>query len=55
MPHRLNIHFSANSPETHARLFLMHTDEGIINKVDKGQTEMLLAACNSAEFKGESG
>ncbi len=55
MPHRLKIHFSANSSETYARLVLMHTDEGIVNKVDEGQIEMLLAACRSAEFTGKSG
>ena len=55
MPHQLDIHFSANSSKTHARLVLMHEDEGIVNKLDEGHTETLLAACNSADFTGKSG
>ena len=55
MPHHLDIHFSAKSSETHARLVLMHANEGIVNKVDKGQMETLLAACDSADFTGKSG
>ena len=55
MPHHLNIHFSAKSSETHARLVLMHANEGIVNNVDKGQIETLLAACDSADFTGKSG
>ena len=55
MPHRLNIQFSANSSETHALLVLMHEDEGIVNRLNEDKTEMLLAACSSAEFKGQSG
>ena len=51
MPHRLNIKFSANSSETHALLVLMHEDEGIVNKLNEDKTEMLLAACKSAELQ----
>ena len=55
MPYHLNIHFSAKSSETQTRLLLMHEDEGILNKVDEGLTEKLMAACNSADFTGKSG
>ena len=54
MPYHLNIHFSAKSSETQTRLLLMHEDEGILNKVDEGLTEKLMAACNSADFTGKS-
>ena len=55
MPHRLNVHFSANPSETHARLVLMHADEGIVNKLDEDKIEMLLTACSLAGFEGKSG
>ena len=55
MPHYLTIHFSAKSSESRARLVLMHANEGIVNKVDKDQMKTLLAACDSADFSGESG
>ena len=33
----------------------MHENEGIINKVDDGIMETLVAACNLADFAGKSG
>ena len=55
MPHNLDIHFSAEFSTTHVQLVLMHENEGIINKVDEGLMETLLAACNFADFTGKSG
>ena len=55
MPHHLDIHFSAEFSTTHVQLVLMHENEGIINKVDEGLMETLLAACNLAHFTGKSG
>ena len=55
MPHYLDIHFSAKSSTTHAQLVFMHKKEGIVNKIDEGLIETLLAACNLADFTGESG
>ena len=37
MPHHLDIYFSEKSTATYAQLVLMHSDEGIINKVDDSQ------------------
>ncbi len=55
MPHHLDIHFSAKSSTRHAPLVLMHENEGIVNKLDEGQMETLLAAGNSADFTGKYG
>ena len=55
MPHHLDIHFSEEISSTHVQLVLMHENEGIINNVNEGLIETLLAACNLADFTGKSG